>query len=97
MIKYDMLAKNKEEHFKVEGSKSVIMTELASLLHHLYTTNFFNEKDLNEMVRLAMLSNEEIETEIYSGTAMVDMFIRALSGDEVALKLLQMLSDEVEE
>ena len=96
MIHGDM----KTHNYEIDGVRPQIMTEIATLLHMLYSENRFTKDDLYEMVNLATMTEEELKAKASStldenpfGTLLNKIFDDAENGNEAAIDLLKILTD----
>lgn len=83
MIKYDI----ENDIREIEGSKPVVMTEIASIMHVLYVSGVLSNDDIKEMSRLATLSEEESHKEAIN--VITDLIMRAAEGDDEADSIIK--------
>lgn len=88
MIKYDI--ENDIREF--EGSKLVLMTEIASMMHVLYMSGVLSKDDIKEMSRLATLSEEESHREAIN--VITNLIMRAAEGDDKADSIIKEILGE---
>lgn len=89
----------KEHEYKIEGIKPQIMTEIATLLHTLYTDCGYTKEDFARVVALACMTMEEIREEVkevHCDTSynILDRVIEdAVSGKQEAIDALKILTN----
>ncbi len=97
-----MIYGNMKEHkYEVDGIKPQIMTEVSTLLHVCYEKGLFDEDDLNEIVKFACMSKDDVHDEAMNkldslmSTVLEKMFDDAKHGKQEAIDALSMLTDMV--
>jgi hypothetical protein len=88
MIKYDI----ENDIREIEGSKPVVMTEIASIMHVLYMSDVLSKDDIKEISRLATLSEEESHKEAIN--VITDLIMRAAEGDDEADSIIKEILGE---
>lgn len=59
-----MIKSQYEKGLKIEGDSLTIAAELSAIIHFMLVDNVLPKKDIEEAIRYAFMSDEEIETKV---------------------------------
>lgn len=90
----------KDGTMELKGSKGLLKTELILLLKEMLSEGIFSESELQDAVKKAKMTREEMEKEILSGngigSGIGEMYIKALKdGNTEAVKAIENMIDDM--